>query len=179
AYTQLGTPWLWQLCHGLDVARIGALSVFLLLLVYGGNAAKTDARRPVKGIAVLLSALLLLALFLPSNPAGMPTMGSSAQRFGYMALLGSAILGLVLIEQLLRNAPEDSRWALKPLCLGLGGAFVYNLFMYADAALFSQLNLTVWSAHAAAHALVIPFLALAAVRNRDWTIDIHMSRQVV
>lgn len=179
-YTRTGDATLWVWCQALDLLRIGALCAFVLLLLYGGRAGTDlNQRRAAWGSGALLVALMVCAAVLPSHPPGQPTLGSSALRLGYVMLLGMAIYGLVLIEHLLRSAPEDSRWALKPLCLGLGGAFVYNLFMYVDAALFSQLDVAVWSAHAAAQALVVPFLALAAVRNKDWTIDIHMSRRVV
>ncbi|HEY9381201.1 MAG TPA: XrtA/PEP-CTERM system histidine kinase PrsK [Burkholderiales bacterium] len=185
AYTRLGDSWLWMLCRMLDLLRTGALCAFVMLLLYGGRTAtlraaqRTPERSPAFAGALILAAMLALAAMLPSQPPGLPTLGSSAQRLGYIALLGVTIYGLVLLEQLFRNAPEASRWALKPLCLGLGGAFVYNLFMYVDAALFSQFDVVVWSAHAAVQALMVPFLALAAVRNKDWTIDIHMSRRVV
>ena len=179
AYARTAAHGMWLLCHGLDLARMAALCAFLMLLLYGGRTGKRAVRRAAMSGTALLVALVAVAAVLPSQPPGLPTLGSSAQRLGYVALLGISIYGLVLIEQLLRNAPEASRWALKPLCLGLGGAFVYNLFMYVDAVLFSQLDVAVWSAHAAAQALVVPFLALAAVRNKDWTIDIHMSRRVV
>lgn len=181
AYARTGDATLWAWCHALDVLRTGALCGFVILLLHGGRrGAQNGAQRraALTGGAILL-ALMALAVVLPSQPPGYPTLGSTAQRFGYVMLLGMAIYGLVLLEQLLRSAPEASRWALKPLCLGLGGAFIYNLFMHVDAALFSQLDVAVWSAHAAAQALVVPFLALAAVRNKDWTIDIHMSRRVV
>ena len=37
--------------------------------------------------------------------------------------LATALVGLVLIEQLYRNSPVEARWSLKLLVLGLGGMF--------------------------------------------------------
>lgn len=179
AYTRSGDATLWALSRYLDLARSAAWCVFLLLLLYGDHVRRAGLSRGAAAGVLVLLALFVAAAALPSLRPGVPSFGAPMYRLAFVVLLGITIFGLVLVEQILRNAPEATRWALKPLCLGLGGAFIYSLFMYADAALFSQLDVDIWSAHAATQALVIPFLALAAARNRDWTIDIHMSRQVV
>ena len=89
------------------------------------------------------------------------------------------MLGLVLAEQIFRRVREQARWSMKPLCLGLGGGFVFDLYMYADALLFGHLDANIWAARGIAQAMVIPFIALATVRNKEWTIDIAFSRDVV
>src|SRR5262245_64517780 len=43
-----------------------------------------------------------------------------------------ALTGLVLVEQLYRNTTPERRWSVKHLCLGLGGVFAYDLYLYAD-----------------------------------------------
>ncbi len=177
-YARSGEASLWTLSRYLDLARTTAWCAFLMLLLYGGRAQGAGSHRVVASGVTVLGTLFVAATLLLSMPPG-PSIGTPLHRLTFVVLLGITIFGLVLIEQVLRNAPEASRWALKPLCLGLGGAFIYGLFMYADAALFGQLDFDIWSAYAATQALVIPFLAVAAARNRDWTIDIHMSRQVV
>src|SRR6185312_8670589 len=48
--------------------------------------------------------------------------------------LSEAVVGLMLVEQLLRNLPPDSRWNAKPVCLGLGLVFCFDLFLYSQAA---------------------------------------------
>jgi putative PEP-CTERM system histidine kinase len=103
----------------------------------------------------------------------------AAPRIPLYLSLGVGILGLVLVEQLYRNLPEHSRWGLKPLCFGLGGLFAFEVFVYAEAVLFRSLDADMWAARGFVGALVIPFLAVSAARNRDWRIDVHVSRQVV
>ena len=90
-----------------------------------------------------------------------------------------AIIGLVLVERLLRSAAAHARWAVKPLCLGLTGLFGFDLFFYSDAMLFGRYDIDIWVARGVAHALVIPFLAVAAARNPAWTIEMHLSRGAV
>lgn len=90
-----------------------------------------------------------------------------------------AIAGLLVLEQIYRNAGNSERWALKFLCLGLGAVFAYDLFMYAEALLFRQMNAQLWQARGLVNALVVPWLLVAIARNRDWRMDLHVSRHVV
>jgi len=53
------------------------------------------------------------------------------------------------------------------------------LFFFSDAMLFGRLDLDIWVARGAAHALAIPFLAVAAARNPSWTVEVHLSRGAV
>jgi hypothetical protein len=45
--------------------------------------------------------------------------------------------------------------------------------------LFGRYDSDIWVARGIAHALVIPFLAVAAARNPAWTIEMHLSRGAV
>jgi putative PEP-CTERM system histidine kinase len=96
-----------------------------------------------------------------------------------LLLLGLAIAGLLLVEQLYRNAIALERWGVKYLCLGTGTIFAYDFFMYAEALLFRQLNAELWQARGIVAALVVPWLAIAAARNRQWRMDVFVSRHVV
>lgn len=89
------------------------------------------------------------------------------------------ITGLVLVEQSFRNARKDKRWALKYLMLGLGGLFAYDFFLYSDAMLFKHMDYIFWVARGLVYALVVPFIAVSAARQPDWSLDVFMSRAVV
>ena len=166
ALTQAAPVWRAQAL--LDTLRVAAWIVFLALILGGG-------RRALVVWCAGVLALPAVALGLP--PLGLQTEAATRAPFG--ALLGVTVAGLVLVEQVFRRAREHARWAIKPLCLGLGGLFVFDLYLYADALLFGRIDPDVWAARGLAHALVIPFLAIATARNRDWTIDIALSRGVV
>ena len=90
-----------------------------------------------------------------------------------------AVFGLVLIEQLYRNASHGERWSVKFLCLGLGAIYAYDFFMYAEALLFRQLDAVLWQARGLVAALVTPWLAIAIARNTQWRMDLYVSRHVV
>ena len=159
----------WRAQALLDALRVAAWIVFLALILGGG-------RRTLVWCAALL-ALPAVAVSLP--PLGPEADGLRGPRAPLGVLLGVTVAGLVLVEQVFRRAREHARWSIKPLCLGLGGIFVFDLYLYADALLFGRVDPDVWAARGFAHALVIPFLAIATVRNRDWTINIAVSRGVV
>ena len=151
-----------------DGVRVGGWLLFLVLLL-GGE------RHFARWAAVLLVLPCAAALF----PAAAPLGDARAERLPFMLLLGIAVAGLVATEQVFRRSAEQARWSVKPLCLGLGAAFVFDLFLYADALLFGRLDADVWAARSIAQALVIPCVAMATARNRDWTLEIALSRGVV
>ncbi|MBT6276962.1 MAG: PEP-CTERM system histidine kinase PrsK, partial [Chromatiales bacterium] len=74
---------------------------------------------------------------------------------------------------------REQRWAIKLLCLGAGGLFAYDLYLYADAMLLKQLNPTIWAARGVIHGLAVPMLAVAAARNPQWSLEVFVSRYVV
>lgn len=90
-----------------------------------------------------------------------------------------AIVGLSLIEQLFRNTEAGHRWAIKYLYIGAGGMFAYDLYLYADALLFHGVDRTLWEARGVINLAAVPLLAIAAARNRDWSLNIFVSRDIV
>ena len=87
--------------------------------------------------------------------------------------------GLVLVEQLFRNIPEDSLWSAKPLCLGLAGTFIFDLYLFSEGALFHGIDADILSARPFVHALMVPFLLWATVRHRHGIARIRVSHVVV
>lgn len=96
-----------------------------------------------------------------------------------ISLIALALIGLLLIEQVIRNIIPNQRWAIKYLCLGTGGIFVYDFFLYSNALLFKNLDLDLWSARGVVNALTVPLIAISAARSAKLKIDIHVSRDAV
>ena len=90
-----------------------------------------------------------------------------------------ALTGLVLVEQLYRNSPVDTRWAIKPLALGLGGLFAYDLFLYSQGMLFDAIDTSSWNARGIVNTFLVPLIAISAQRNPRWELKVFVSRQVV
>lgn len=91
----------------------------------------------------------------------------------------TSLSGLILIEQIYRNARESHRVAIKPLCVAVGAIFAYDLLLYSNAILAGAINATAWDARGFALALGVPLIALAARRSTTWSVGIFVSRQMV
>ena len=60
----------------------------------------------------------------------------------YAGFLLVSVVGLVLVEQIMRNAHIESRRAVKYLCIGLGVIFAYDFYLYSNALLFQGLDVS-------------------------------------
>lgn len=100
----------------------------------------------------------------------------------HLGLLGGVLLplmGLVLLEQIYRNANPNGRWSLRYFYLAVGGMFVYDIFLYSQAFLLQTMTAETWFARGYVVALAVPFIALAARRNPNWSLQVFVSRDVV
>jgi putative PEP-CTERM system histidine kinase len=61
----------------------------------------------------------------------------------------------------------------------VGGLFAYDFFMYAQALLFKQLDISLWSARGAVYALVAPLIGISVSRNPQWSLSVFISRKLV
>lgn len=132
-------------------------------------------RRTFLGAVAIALVLITIGPFLPAPPVNEPGVHYQLVLFLWLAL---ALTGMVLIEQLYRNATQSARWSIKFLCLGLGALFAYDFFMYAEALLFRDLDVDLWLARGLINALVTPFLGVAIARNNNWPVNLQISRQV-
>jgi putative PEP-CTERM system histidine kinase len=90
-----------------------------------------------------------------------------------------AIAGLVMVEQIMRNAHVESRRAVKYLCIGLGVIFAYDFYLYANALLFQNLDAYLWEARGFVNGMVVPVLGVAVARDPRLSLDIFVSRRMV
>lgn len=162
----------------LDVARY--ISWLVLLGALLGMRRIQDAgstSRIAAAIVAVVGAGLLLAepladAFMSQRPRGMLTLVSG----GHVIL---AVIGLLALENLYRNAEPKVRWAIKYFCFGLGTILGFDIFFYSDAALLGRANMTFFDARGFVNALAVPLLAIAVSRATLWEIDIHVSRAAV
>lgn len=91
---------------------------------------------------------------------------SSLVSAGVAVRLVLAICEVLLLENLLRNAPEEARWNVNLVCIGLGALAVYDIILCTDTVLFRQESPVLADGRALANVLVAPLLALAAVRTQ-------------
>jgi putative PEP-CTERM system histidine kinase len=156
----------------LDDLRLSSWLIVLVALVGG----PTGPGR--KGISLALLGAITYSIVVIGYDLGR----QAQDEFGGAVLLhlGLGVAGLLAAENVWRNAENAQRRNLWPLCFALGAIFAFELFLYAE-------HLMVPSAGAAGLAegrgligiFAVPLLALAIARNREWRIDIHVSRTVV
>ena len=121
--------------------------------------------------AVLAS---LLMQFLVILDVGGLDERSRSVLLGWMVL---PVVALVLVEQLFRNIQDDSLWNAKPLCLGLAGGFVFDLYLFSHSVLFNSLDTDAVGIRGAVHALMVPLLLLSTTRRKDWVSTLRLSRK--
>lgn len=95
---------------------------------------------------------------------------------GHVAM---AVIGMILVEQFYRNTPVTQRWGIKYACLGIGGMFAYDLYLYSDALLFRSVNSEIWAARGLVNTVIVPLIAVSAARNPQWALKIAVSRRIL
>jgi putative PEP-CTERM system histidine kinase len=180
---------LWAALLALSSQR-GAVPVPTLLLAeflrYGAWFFVLTGLARSAGIAVVLGRLVHVAWF----GGALVLLGTPLlERAGWRvpepvavlanAGLAMALLGLVLLEQLFRNARAEGRDALKFFVIAVGVMFAYDLFVYSQAQLLSGIEPASWDARGLVVLLMVPLLALAARRNPQWSLNVFVSRHVV
>jgi putative PEP-CTERM system histidine kinase len=170
--------------HALEVVRGFIWIVFLLALLRTALPQGRFGREfpLVLGVIGAFSTVfVLLALLRDVVDARFPPYADIPLLAAYLLL---AVGGLVAVEQVYRNTPSWHRRAVKYLCIGTGGMFAYDFYLYADALLLNRVDSAIWNARGFAHALVIPLIGVAIGRSLPWSLadksnTVLLSRRVV
>lgn len=166
----------------LEIARDGLWLLFLWKLLISRALPEDIPTRQRMKRWFGLGALLFGVIFIATLGLHAHLIALSAQMKFTTIIIGRvilAVIGLALVEQLYRNAPEAQRWAIKYFCLGLGALFAYDFYLYSDAMLFRVADAGIWSARGFINALLAPLIAVSAARNPQWSLEVHVSRRVV
>jgi putative PEP-CTERM system histidine kinase len=162
-----------------DPLRVAGWYAFLLLLMT--PEAADEQHLPERFAWLRLIALLLFVVGFTAQ--AMYLLGVEliipVQRVVLFSSLAMSVFGLVLIEQIFRNVSPEFRWSIKPLCIGLGAVFSFDLYLYSDALLFNRIDPEAASVRGFAHALGLPLVVLSATRSHSWKRKLVMSRQEV
>lgn len=162
-----------------DILRYGAWFAFMIVLLRLGDSASQSGRRNLRWLSVAAGLIVAAGIAAHGLALGGVLVDPRLGRWLLVQPLLMTVFALFLLEQLFRNVVGDSHWNIKPLALGLGGGFLFDLYVYSEALLFSHLDPDAIGIRGFAHALVIPLIALAAARSRDWTRRVHLSRKLV
>ena len=160
----------------LDSVRLAAWLLFAVALVTGHAGEGSEVgRRYLVAAAIFCGAAVALDLWTLCVGLELPTLYARL-----LVRVGFGVFGLLTIENLWRNTAASQRWHVWPICLALGLLYAYELFFFSDVFITrGQIDPGLALGRAIAAAFMTPLLALAMVRNREWRVDIHVSRQVV
>jgi len=167
-----------QLGLAAEVARNGAWLALLLYILQLRLPSDAVLPAPIRLIRILSGILVGVLLLASIYPFIAPTQPVLARWAGNLGLVLLTVMGLVLTEQVYRSTRPEDRWAIKFLCLGLGGLFVYDFYLYANAALFNAMDAQVWAARGYVAALVTPLIAVSAASNPEWAAPVGLSRSM-
>jgi putative PEP-CTERM system histidine kinase len=164
----------------LEILRNAGWTAFLLMVLAPHMRKRSLGRfrASVTMLAISGFYLFLLAATVYSFWVGGAPLYASAG-IGFAGQIGLAVCGMLLVEQLYRNTPPRDRWTIKFACLGIGGLFAFDFYLYSDAMLFRNIDPEIWAARGLVEALAVPLLAVSAARNPKWSSNISVSRQLV
>jgi putative PEP-CTERM system histidine kinase len=157
----------------LDLLRYGSWIVFLLsLLSPAAPGAADEPGRPRILVKIAVSLFGVVVLCTAASAMGLEVVA----RFTPASVLALDVFGLILVEQIFRNLPEEARWNAKPICLALAFVFGYDIYIHADAMMFGSFDLDAVSVRGAISALATPLLFVASRRQAEWLTRLKVSR---
>ncbi len=158
-----------------NTAWLFLLSALMVLQRSGGSYSLLFRSHVTKVVALLIVFILVLESYSSFRYPIQDFMGQDLRLFVHVIF---AIIGLILIEQIYRNAVANIRWAIKFLCLGLSGLFIIDFIVYSKSLLFSRLDSSLWDTRGIINALIAPLLAISIFRLQSETIRITISRKI-
>ena len=168
-------PQLFELLR--DLAWLAFLLHMLSVGADSKNVFSTGFTIARHGIYAFTAVMMLVALYLYFSSSGLSILiGFDFQFAGHLLL---AIIGLVLLEQILRNTPADLLRAIKYLCFGIGGIFAYDFYLYSEALMFQRIDPALWEARGFINAAAVPVIGFALARNPQWSPGIFISRRII
>lgn len=152
------------------------LLIQLLSIAYSGRFKSTTIKKVQYGFFFIVFILILPKLFeYVSNDVSLIP---NVEYLTALSLL-MTIIGIVFVEQLYRNTRAEQKWAIKYLCLGLLGMYIYDFYMYSDGLLYQRIDPVLWQARGFVYALTVPLIGVSISRDPLWSPEIFISRRVV
>ncbi|MBA2690328.1 MAG: PEP-CTERM system histidine kinase PrsK, partial [Burkholderiales bacterium] len=163
-----------------EILRDTLWLAFLLTLLAAARRRNPSAGGSLRGVALALGGFCLVLVGALLFRAPMAESFATPDYFtGILGRLVLALAVIIVVEQLYRNVMPEQRWGIKFLCLGVGGLFAYDFYLYSDAMLFKRLDLASWDARGIVNTLIVPLIAVSAARNPEWSLDVSVSRRIL
>jgi putative PEP-CTERM system histidine kinase len=153
------------------------LSALISRQQFNKNYSLLLSSKLANGLVLLIGFILLLEVFSGFRYQIQQLLGQDLRLFAHVVF---AIIGLILIEQLYRNATIDYHWTIKFLCLSLGALFTIDFIVYSKSLLYTQLDSLLWNSRGFINALIVPLLAVSILRLQTIKISrLTASRKII
>lgn len=93
--------------------------------------------------------------------------------------IGFSLIGLILVEQLYRNARQEQRWAIKFICLGLASIFIIDFVLYSKSLLFKELDALLWEVRGVVNVFSASLIAISLNRLSIKQVKVQVSNKVI
>ena len=97
----------------------------------------------------------------------------------FLAQVAVPIMGLIAIENLVRNADPSQRWALRFAAVGVGSIFAYDLVVYLAASVIGHPDPYLIAARGLVNTIAVPMIVVTMARRPELSTRLHVSRQAV
>jgi putative PEP-CTERM system histidine kinase len=144
-----------------DAAWFLLLSTFISRQQFDNNYSLLFKSRLANGLILVMGFVFALEIFGDLRYRIQQLLGQDLRLFAHVVF---AVIGLVLVEQLYRNATLNLHWRIKFLCLGLGALFTVDFIVYSKSLLFEQIDSLLWNSRGFINALIAPLLAVSIRR---------------
>jgi putative PEP-CTERM system histidine kinase len=182
---------LYLLTEAAEIAK--SVAIYLMLFSFLGLFKDPTALiKKSRGMSILLVLVLVSVVpvvALTLSYMGVLTVSNSSldilpslpyKKNDYLTwLLLLSIVGLVLLEQILRNAKLNHQWHLKYLGIGLGASFCYDTYMYTEAILVPGAGRGLWDFRGYLYSISAIFVGISLIRTRFQAIQLNFSRKIV
>jgi putative PEP-CTERM system histidine kinase len=173
----------WAVVLALDVRLdfLGLTGLAIAEITHGGMwlwflaAVARMQRQP----AWLVRAMLLAAPVAVTAVLGLAAVDAASIDRVALLGLGVALVGVLGLEQVFRNAERAGQTPVRWLCLGVAGIFVVDVFLFAESLLVRDLDRAAWGVRGLLSAVIVLPIAFAARRMPDWSVGLFVSRQIV
>jgi putative PEP-CTERM system histidine kinase len=159
----------------LEAGIAGVWLFFFASILRGALASRRSQFLRFGGVALAVG-LLLVASYTEWVAGHTP--GRMGRPF-LIGLLALTLYGIVLIEQVYRNARRPQREGLRYLALGAGLLFVYNLLLYSGGIASGSVSERFWDSRGFIACLSALLIGVAANQGSSLAPGLFLSRKVV
>lgn len=168
--------------QSLEIIKYASWLAVLLSVLYTASHQKLTRNKILLALTITAFSinLILLSVTITRPLMSVDNLGFIyGAKFYLLCTTAISILGLALVEQVMRNTHRDRLWNIKFLCLAIGSMFAFDFFMFSDALLFNKIEESLLVSRGFIQIFIVPLLFITISRNPVWRLKLNISRRVI